>query len=254
MSDSPERPGADGADSVPTSSRRFATTRWSVVLQAGRDSSPPARTALETLCESYWYPLYVFARRWGQDPEAACDSTQAFFARFLEKDYLGDVDRNRGRFRSFLLASFKNHLNNEHHYANAKKRGGGIQKLSLDVDSAEQRYALEPSHAVTPERVFERRWALTVLESVLQKLEAHYRDSGKEELFAALKGTLVGGRDDSYRELGEKLDMTEGAIKVAVHRLRSRYRDTLRAEIADTVSNDEEIDEEMRYLLAALQV
>ncbi len=239
---------------MPTGSRRFATTRWSIVIQAGNESKGKARTALETLCQVYWYPLYAFARRRGQDPESAQDSTQSFFARFLEKHYLGDVDRERGRFRSFLLASFKHFLANEHDRANAKKRGGGRKKLSLDVDRAEQRYALEPRHEITAEKIYDRRWALTVLGTVLEKLEASYGQDGKAELFQALKSTLTGHGSESYRDLGERLTMSEGAVKVAVHRLRRRYREQLRMEISDTVSDPDEVDQEMQHLLDSLQL
>jgi RNA polymerase sigma-70 factor (ECF subfamily) len=231
---------------------RFATTHWSVVRAASR-SSPKSREALAALCEAYWYPLYAFVRRQGYSAPDAQDLTQEFFARLLEKNDLGVADRAKGRFRSFLLAAVKHFLSNQRDRARAKKRGGGRQVLSLDWDAGESRLGREPAHEITPERLFERRWALTILENVLARLRAEFEADGKYVLFARLKGVLTGetagGR---YAEIATELGMTAGAVKVAVHRLRRRYREILRDEIAHTVSDPAEIDAEIRELFAVL--
>ena len=237
----------------PPTSNRFHTTHWSVVLAAGNRRSPDSQRALAALCQSYWYPLYAFLRRQGQQPAEAQDLTQAFFARLLEKQYLRAADQQRGRFRTFLLTVFKRFLANQHQYATAQKRGGGQVVLSFEFDSGEQRLQLEPSHECTPERVFERRWALTLLDRVLEELSQEYARRGKAELFSALQGVLQG--DDlgsGYDELGAGLGMTAGAVKVAVYRLRTRYRELLRQEICSTVADEDEVDDELQYLLAAL--
>lgn len=231
---------------------RFATTHWSLVVAAGADTSPDSRAALATLCEAYWYPLYAFVRRRGSDAHEAQDLTQAFFAKLLEKDYLRDVDRDRGRFRSFLITAFRHFVSKERAAARALKRGGGRKALSLDFEDGERRYRLEPATHVTPDKVYERRWALTLLDRVLDGLRQALAARGKEPVFDALKGFLTGGESRSYREIGVELGMTEGAVKVAVHRLRSRYRDALRAEITRTVAGPDEVDEEIRHLLEAL--
>jgi RNA polymerase sigma-70 factor (ECF subfamily) len=231
----------------------FATTRWSLVLAAGQDAAPGARQALATLCETYWYPLYAFVRRLGKSPHDAQDSTQAFFARLLEKHYLRDADRNRGKFRSFLLAAFKHFLSHEHERANARKRGGGRAPLSLDFAAGEGRYGREPAHEATPERLYERRWALAVLDRVLARLRAEAVRAEKVQVFDRLKGFLTGEADaDSYRLAGDQLGTSEGAVKVAVHRLRRRYRDVLQAEIAHTVADPHEVEDELRHLFAAV--
>ena len=237
-----------------TSAARFATTHWSVVLAAGRTSSPDSRRALTTLCETYWYPSYAYVRRRGYAREEAQDLTQEFFLGLLEKDVLRAADPERGRFRSFLLGSLKNFLANEWRDARAKKRGGGRVPLSLDFRSAEDQYALEPGHELTPEKIYERRWALTLLERSLSKLREEFTRAGKSDLFDQLKVFLGGeGQRVSYKEIAEKLAMTEGAVKVSVHRLRRRCRELLRAEIAQTVAGPEEVDEELRHLFSALE-
>lgn len=225
----------------------FLTTRWSVVLSAGDPAAPQSRAALETLCETYWYPLYAYARRGGRDADAAQDAVQGFFAHLLEKGALGRADPERGRFRAFLLASFRNHASHEAARGRAAKRGGGRVVLSLDP---EERFRLEPAHAATPERLFDRDWAVAVLDAVMARLRASYREKGKEAWFDALKGCLVG--DGSYAGLAERLGTADGALRVAVHRLRARYREELRAVIADTLAEGEDPADEMRALFAAL--
>jgi len=233
--------------------RGFATTRWSLVLSAQRRDGGAHRAALEDLCRAYWYPLYAYVRRRGHAVDDAHDLTQSFFARFLEKDFLGDVERDRGRFRAFLLASLKHFLANERDRLRALKRGGGRTKLSLDLERAEDRYGLEPSHQQTPEAIFERRWALTILERALARLRETYAADSRPELFAVLESRLTGGDSpETYRHLAERLSMTEGAVKVALHRLRKRYRDCLRREVAETVRDAADVDGEIRHLMDAL--
>jgi RNA polymerase sigma-70 factor (ECF subfamily) len=231
----------------------FLTTHWSVVIAAGRSNSPRARDALENLCSTYWYPLYAFVRRLGHGPHDAEDLVQAFFAQCLEKNYLGAADRAKGRFRSFLLIALKRFVANERDRARTQKRGGRTPPISLDALTAEQRYALEPAERLSADRLFERRWALTLLEKVLDRLREEQTGPGRGEAFELLKESLTsGGRNTPYRELATRLGTSEGAVKVAVHRLRQRYRELLEAEIADTVSSPEEIAEERRYLLSVL--
>ncbi len=241
------------ADPEPAGGARFATTQWSVVVAAGADSSPAAGRALESLCAAYWYPLYAFARRGGDDVHTAQDRVQAFFATVLEKGYFAAADRDRGRFRTFLITAFRHHGSKERDRERAQKRGGDRKHLSLDFARGEERYRLEPAHDLTPERVFERRWALTLLDQVLGAVRDEFREAGREPLFDALKPYLVGGSPlPSYRNVGDAIGMTDGAVKVAVHRLRRRYRDRLRAEIADTVSDPADVDDELEHLLTSL--
>jgi RNA polymerase sigma factor (sigma-70 family) len=230
----------------------FATTRWSLVLAAGGETSAESRRALETLCGLYWYPLYAYVRRRGHDAEDAQDLTQGFFARLIEKHAVRAADRRRGKFRSYLLASLKHFLANEWDRLRAQKRGGG-KVVSIDAQSAEGRYGLEPADGLTPEKLFERRWALTLLDLVLAELRERYKSDGREHIFERLKGFLGGPVPGSpYAEAGAELGMTPEAVKVAVHRLRRRYRDLLRGQIAQTVASPEEIDEEIHHLFAAL--
>ncbi len=232
----------------------FQTTHWSLVLAAGHDSSPDAQNALAGLCRVYWYPLYTYVRRRTGNVHDAQDLTQAFFARFLEKEYLGDVDPKRGKFRSFLLASLKHFLSNERERARAQKRGGGRTVLSLDFEDAENRYRLEPADTMTPERLFERRWALTLLDQVVSRLEREFADAGKSEMFAALKPFLTAAPDaPSQREVAAQLGMSEGAVKAAAHRLRQRYRKVLREEIAQTVADPDDVAEELNELFEAIR-
>jgi RNA polymerase sigma factor (sigma-70 family) len=232
---------------------RFATTRWSLVLAAGRPSSPDAAAALSSLCEKYWYPLYAFARRRGYSVHDAADLTQSFFATLLEKDSLRTADQQKGRFRSFLLTMFKRFLSKERDRNLARKRGGDRTILSFDVETAEARFRREPADAHTPERAFERQWATTLLARVLQKLEQEYIERDRGAVFSACRGSLVGaGVAGGYAQTAAALNMTEGAVKIAVHRMRQRYRELLKQEVADTVDSTQEIDEELRTLLAAV--
>jgi RNA polymerase sigma-70 factor (ECF subfamily) len=233
---------------------RFAATRWSLVLAAGGDNDAAAtRRALEELIRAYWFPLYAFARRAGQAPSEAEDAVQGFFARLLEKKYLAQVDRSKGRFRSFLLAAMKHFLAKERARDRARKRGGGRAAVALDAMDAEARYAVEPADEMTPERLFERQWALAVLEEVLGRLGGEYVEGGKGKLHEAIEPCLTGGAGAiNYAQVSRELTMTEGAVRVAVHRLRRRYRDLLREEIAQTVDSPEQVEEEIAYLLNCL--
>jgi RNA polymerase sigma factor (sigma-70 family) len=223
-----------------------------VVLTAGRGSSPQAGRALEELCRTYWYPLYAYVRRRGHSPHEAEDLTQEFFARLLAKNYLADVDREKGKFRSFLLASLKHFLANEWDRAQAAKRGGGQPHLSLDAQTAETRYQAEPADDLTPEKLLERQWALALLDQVLARLQAEFVADSKEKQFDELKLWLTEGKGaTSYAVVAARLGTTEGAAKVAVHRLRRRYRELLRDEISHTVTTPAEIEEEIRHLFAA---
>jgi len=243
----------DTQDSSSAGGDRFTTTRWSLVLAAAGTEDARGREALAKLCQTYWYPLYAFVRRQGHGPHDAQDLTQEFFMRLLEKDYLGDVDRSKGKFRSFLLAALKHFLSKERARAKTLKRGGGHTLVPLDTLSAEDRYRREPEDNATPERLFERRWALTLLDQVLTRLSEEYETTGKRAMFEQLQGCLTGDSDmPPYAELAARLGMTEGAVKVAVHRLRQRYRGVLREEIAQTVADPAEIDDEIRQLFSAL--
>jgi RNA polymerase sigma-70 factor (ECF subfamily) len=230
----------------------IATTRWSLVAAAKDPAAPHAREALAELCRLYWFPVYAYVRRRGHDHHAAQDLTQAFFARLLERNDLAAADRSRGRFRSYLLTSCQHFLSNERDRQMAKKRGGGRTRLPLDFADADGRYSREPADEQTPERAFDRQWALGLLDRAIGELRAEYADSGRAKLFDALKGCLAGGAGVPYADLAGQLGMTEGAMKVAVHRLRQRYRDRLRSVIADTVATPEEVDDEIRDLFAAL--
>ena len=239
---------------VAPASPHFALTRWSVVLTAGDSHSPGVQEALEKLCTAYWQPIYAFVRRQGHSPPDAQDLTQQFFARLLKNNVFGEADRSKGKFRSFLLAALKHFLANEWDKARAQKRGGGEVHLSIDGAFAETSYHIEPVENVTPETLFDRRWALTLLDGVLTRLRAEYDRDGKGPQFEALKCTLTGDRRSvPYADIAHQLQTTEGAVKVAVHRLRQRYRAVLRDEIAQTVGSREEVEEEIRALFLALQ-
>ncbi len=246
----------DGSDDNLRSSGidAFATTRWSIVIAAGHRSSPAADIALAALCEEYWMPLFAFARRRGYSAADAADVTQGFFACLLEKEYLASADPERGRFRSFLLTAFKRFLSKERGHDNAQKRGGGSTIRSLDFGHAESQYACEPVDDRTPERLFERRWAITMLDRVLLRLEREYSEKGKAEFFALCRGTLTGiGLEEQYSSIAVTCRMSETAVKVAVHRMRARYRALLRAEVAQTVASDADIDDELRALFDAVR-
>ena len=230
----------------------FATTHWSVVLAANQSNSPHADEALGVLCRAYWHPLYAFIRRRGYEEHQAKDLTQEFFARLLGKNYLRAVDRKKGKFRSFLLAALEHFLANEWRDAHAQKRGGGVTFISMD-DSGERQYLQVPASGLSPVQIFERQWAITLLEQVLARLRDEFGIAGKAALFAELKIFLTGEkRPVSYAELAMRLQMTEAAIKMAVSRMRQRYGELLRAEIANTVTTPEEVEEELRALFAVL--
>jgi len=224
-----------------------------VVLQAGQEDTTQAMVALEQLCRVYWYPLYAYVRRRGYSPPDAQDLTQEFFTRLLERHWLARADQAKGRFRTFLLHALERFLANEWDKVHALKRGGGQRLVPLQLETGETRYSAEPADLRTPEQVFERRWAVTLLGEVMQQLEVEYKQEGKAELFIALQPCLVGDRERlPYPQLAAQLGESEGAVRVAVHRLRQRYRELLRAEIAHTVASSEEVDTEMRHLFKVL--
>lgn len=244
------RPASTGEAAGPPA---FVTTHWSVVVAAGRADTARARDALARLCQTYWHPLYAYVRRVGHSPHDAQDLTQEFFARLLEKNFLAGADESRGRFRSFLLASLKHFLANEWHKARAQKRGGGQIPVPIDMAAAETSIGFEPADTTTAEKIYERRWALTLLDRVLRRLREEFVRDGKEKLFEQLKPTLTeASRSVRYAEMAARLGTSEGAVKVAVHRLRQRYREILRAEIAETVAGPDEVEDELRNLFAAL--
>jgi len=225
----------------------FLTTRWSLVLSAGRGES---RAALESLCASYWYPLYAFARRKGEPHERAADLVQGFFLVLLERRDLDTLAPERGRFRAFLLAALSHHMSNERDRERAQKRGGGA--IVVDLAQADTRYALEPAHTESPESLFERRWAVEVLARTFERLEREHTDPQKRALFEALKPELQGASESTYADIAARLGSTEGAVKTAAHRLRKRWRELLRAEVAGTLSDPDDVDDELRGLFAAL--
>lgn len=231
----------------------FATTHWSAVLAAGESGSPGAAAALEQLCRTYWYPLYAYVRRQGNGPEEARDLTQAFFARLIEKAYLPTASPERGKFRTFLLTSLKHFLVNEWKKMSARKRGGGAVPVSLQDQQTENRYLAEDVQAESPEQLYEKRYALALLEQVLGKLQAEFVRGGKGAQFDKLKILLWGdNRERRYAQLALELGLSEGALKVAVHRLKQRYRELLRAEVARTVVAPSTVDEELRHLIAVI--
>ena len=233
---------------------RFTATHWSLVLAAGGTDSSSARPALARLLETYWYPLYAFIRRKGRDAEEACDLTQEFLARLLERNLLRAADPAKGKFRTFLLSALERFLVDEWRREGRKKRGGGRAPLSLSVLDAEGRYRLEPADNLTPERIYERRWAITLLEQGLRRLEEECAAAGREAHFAAVKPVLVGeDQVRAYAAIAADLKMTEGALKTLVHRLRRRFRVLLRAEIAQTVSDPGDVAEEIQHLFQSLK-
>jgi RNA polymerase sigma factor (sigma-70 family) len=229
----------------------FPITRWTLVVAAADPQQKDARSALASLCEGYWYPLYAYVRRCGYPPDQAQDLTQGFFIRVLEGRYLGRADPEKGRFRAFLLTSMKFFLADEADRNRAQKRGGGTV-LSLEFSSGEDRYQREPAHDETPERIFERRWALSMLDRVVEKLRSEFVHHGRPEHFERLKVFLLGQSDAPYAALAREMNTSEGALKVAIHRLRKRYRELFRQEIADTVADPGEVESELRFLAAAL--
>lgn len=236
-----------------TAASGFHTTHWTVVLKARDANDTAAREALNSLCATYWYPLYAFIRRRGAGAAEAEDLTQEFFRRFLERNALASVNPTAGKFRSFLLACLNNFLSHEDERRRARKRGGGVAPLPLEMDDAETRYALEPADPVTPELVFERRWAFAVIERALAELGREYAREGKGELFDQIQGCLPGGRGvNSRAELAARRGVTVGAIDVAVHRLKRRFGLRLREQVARTVSSPDEVEDEIRHLIAVL--
>ena len=235
-------------------SGRFPTTQWSRVVTAARRDAPEAREALSGLCEAYWYPIYAYVRHWGYAPELARDLTQDFFAYLLERDLIGRADPARGRFRAFLRTVCARHLADRLDRENAAKRGGGRRPLSIDTFDAERRYAREAAHELTAERIFDRTWAMTLLGRVVERLRSEYEDAGRATKFAELIAVVT--RDPgsgSYSEVADRLGTTEGNVRVAAHRLRGRYGLLLREEIAATVDDDAQVDDEIRTLFAALE-
>lgn len=228
----------------------FATTRWSLVLNAARPDAPEADHALAELCRLYWYPLYAHVRRFGHGPETAQDLTQEFFARLLEKNYLSTADRRRGKFRAFLLTAFKCFLANEWDRTRAQKRGGGQEPVWLDALEAEERYRFEPVDTATADHLYDRRWALDLLARVRRRLAAEFAGSGKAARFEALEQFLPGAQpSESQAAVGERLGLNENAVKQEVHRMKKRYVELLRDEVGQTVAHPDEVDEELRYLV-----
>jgi len=230
----------------------FATTHWTVVLAAGKHSTPQSNGALEQLCRTYWFPLYAYVRRRGHTKEDAEDLTQAFFARFLAKNYLAGLSAERGRFRAFLLASLKHFLNNEWKKSQRLKRGGGEAPLSLDWQTADTKFQVAATAEPSPDKVFDREWALALLAKVIGRLQTECEVDGKAKLFEQLKIFLTAGKDElAQSKAAKSLGMEEGAVRVAIHRLRKRYRELLRDEIEQTLADAADVDEEMRALFGA---
>ncbi len=239
-----------GQQSGEAGRRIFATTHWSVVLAAGEGDSAPAHRALETLCAAYWYPIYVYVRRKGYGPDEAEDLTQEFFAQVIAKDHLRLADQAKGKFRTFLLTMLDYFLAREWSRTHRQKRGGQFKFISLDQLTPEERYRLEPTDQATPETKFLKKWALTVLEQAMNALENECRTKNNGELFAEVKELLSNDRDSqTYAEIGRRVGMGEGALRMTVLRLRRRYGELLRQEVAQTVGEPQEVDDEMRLLL-----
>jgi RNA polymerase sigma factor (sigma-70 family) len=230
----------------------FATTRWTLVQRAADGSHPDAAEALEHLCRVYWPSVYVFFRRKGASAPEAADLTQEFFARVLEKRYLDQARRDRGTFRTFLLTCAKNFLANQRDWQKARKRGGGAPLFSLDHRRVEERYQLEPHHDVTPERIFEQQWAWSVVQQALRRLEEDVRAAGRERMYAECRDVLLGAPGDSYRDIAQRLNLSEGALKVQVHRLRRRLRELVLDEIEQAGAADADPQAELRHLLTLL--
>ena len=240
-------------DNTPKQADQFHSTRWSVVLKAVQDPSTPiAREALATLCQTYWYPLFAYVRRQGVDFTLAQDLTQGFFASLLEGTSLKTIDPEKGRFRSFLLAACKKYVASQRRANLAQKRGGGQSVLSLDFAAAEERYQLEPTHEITAEQLFERNWAVTLLNGVVDDLRDEYNAAGKAALFDALKDHLQGENQLSYPKLSERLGMSESAMKSAAHKLRQRFRERLNQRISDTVVSEDDVVSEIQALFRNL--
>ena len=231
---------------------QFRTTRWSMVQAAGRGDTQSSANALAELCESYWYPLYTYLRQRGNNASEAADLTQGFFARLLDKSDLAAADREKGRFRAFMLTALKHFVANEVDRERAEKRGGTRTILSLDVEAAEGRFAIEPCDERTPEDVFSRNWAMVTMERAMDRVREDYQRADRMELFDRLSRCMVAAQDAPYRQLADELDMNESAFKVAVHRIRKRFRECQRREVAETLSDANEVEEELRDLFEAL--
>jgi DNA-directed RNA polymerase specialized sigma subunit, sigma24 homolog len=245
--------GGNSGGPVASRARHFATTRWTIVLAAGRGNSRESSEALAALCQAYWFPVYSYARRMSASTADAQDLTQAFFAHLLEKAALAKADPERGRFRTFLLAALVNFLANERDKERAQKRGGGRPAIALDFTTGESRHQIEPAHDLTPDRLFERRWALALVEQVLEMLRAELAAGGKEGHFDQLKGALIGEMTgDDYERASEQLGISPAAAKQAAYRLRKRYRELFRLEVARTVADDSEVDDEIGRLMEIL--
>ncbi len=233
----------------------FAATRWSVVISAGHESSPDSKRALESLCQIYWPPLYAYVRRRVPDVHDAQDLTQAFFAELLGKNYVGSATPERGRFRAFLLTAFKHFLSKEWEKAKAQKRGGGLAPISLDFESADSGLRIEPASGLTPDEIYDRQWAIALLGQIMERMESEFRQAGKAKRFDELRGFMIGDHPGrTYAQAAERLDMTEAAAKKAASRMRRRYRELLREEIAQTVSGSNEVEDEIRNLFTALEL
>lgn len=251
MSTSPDFDSSTAGAAEAATTPAFTTTHWSVVLSARERTGPESAAALETLCRAYWQPLYAFARRSGHSPADAEDLTQGFFARLLEKDFLLAAVREKGKFRSFLLTALKRFMANEWDRQHAQKRGGFTRFLEIDPELAESRVMADPQ-GLQPDQVFDRQWALTLLQRIIGILREEYVASGRAELFTQLRGCLI--PDDGtlpYSDIAARLHLSEAAVKMAVHRLRGRYREILQEEIAQTVSSAEEVEEEIRCLMSS---
>jgi len=251
MTGDPRTPQAESTFHTLAGGSDFPTTRWTLVIAAADSRRTEARSALVSLCEGYWYPLYAYVRRRGYPADQAQDLTQEFFIRVMEGRYLDRADPEKGRFRAFILTSLKFFLADEGDRSRAQKRGGG-KVLSFEVASGEDRYQREPAHNETPERIFERRWALSVLDRVVDRLRSEFVQRGRLDHFNRLKAFLLDQADAPYAALAREMGTSEGALKVAVHRLRKRYRELFRQEIAETVADAGEVESELRYLVAAL--
>ncbi len=239
-------------DPPPTGGQEFASTHWSVVLSAGRGDDTVSREALAKLCRTYWYPLYAFVRRRGNAPEEAEDLTQDFFAYFLEKECVQRVDPQRGRFRAFLLSSLRHFLENEWDKRRAVKRGGRCRFVSWEELGAETRYRLEPFHDLSADKLYDRRWAMRVIENAMATLRKEHESGEELAVFDALHAHLSDGAGtETYQQLAARLDLSEAAVKMRVLRLRRRFGELLRIEVAQTVTGPVELEEEMRHLLAA---
>jgi RNA polymerase sigma-70 factor (ECF subfamily) len=235
-------------------SDQLSTTQWSQIIAARDGDDTESRQALESLCQTYWKPLYAFIRHQGVEPEEACDLTQAYFTELLEKDFLADVDAEKGRFRSFLFSSLRHFLSHERERARALKRGGGTLTLSLDLKSGERSYSVHPATLETPEDVFEYRWAMTVITQALERLEEESLTAGTGRQFKQIKPYLTSMSPQvPYKEMAEELGMSEGAVKVAVHRLRRRFAQSLRDELYQTVADPADVDDELRHMLSILR-